>query len=181
MPFRFFVFFCFSNTSLTICIFLSRSGLEYDFVITTIIGTEGYIDVAFERLFIASGNNLLEVPSTQNHITFISEFSFPSLMAFFDHFFTAFIAPILLKNEGSKPTVSIIRKSNTSFSYTFSSFVVPLSPKSVSAISSPKTALIKVDLPTPESPITSILPLSILFSIYYFLFYSATTYSLIPL
>ena len=83
-------------------------------------------------------------------------------MAFFDHFFTAFIAPILLKNEGSKPTVSIIRKSSTSLSYTFSSFVVPLSPKPDSAISSPKTALIKVDLPTPESPITNIFPLSIL-------------------
>ena len=41
IPFRFLVFFCFSNTSLTICIFLSRSGFEYDFVITTIIGTDG--------------------------------------------------------------------------------------------------------------------------------------------
>ena len=109
---------------------------------------------------------MLEVPSTQNHITFILEFSFPSLITFFDHFLTELIASNLLKNPGSNPTVSMTRNSSISFSYTFNSFVVPALPKLVSAFSSPRTALIKVDLPTPESPITKIFPLSILICSY---------------
>ena len=60
-----------SKVAFTIWMFASLSILEYDFVITTIMGTVFHVEVAFNRFFIESGNNLPEVPSTQNQIRLI--------------------------------------------------------------------------------------------------------------
>lgn len=60
-----------SRTFFTIWVLASLSILEYDFVITTIMGTVFHVEVAFNRFFIESGNNLPEVLSTQNQIRFI--------------------------------------------------------------------------------------------------------------
>ena len=68
---RFLSIRCPANACRTICTFSSRSGFEYDFVITVMIGTDRHIDTAVDRFRIVSGNSFAAVPSTQNQITSI--------------------------------------------------------------------------------------------------------------
>ena len=97
-----------------------------------------------------SENNFFAIPSTQNQITLIGLFSFSFFALSLDHFFTPWTACLFLIKEGSNPTESIILNGTSSLSYISRYSVVPLVPQPVFAFSSPKTALIKVDFPTPE-------------------------------
>ena len=83
---------------------------------TTITGTEGQWEVALQRVWMALGKSLPEVPSTQNQIRLIWVSVLPALADSRDHFFTAFTAESSLKKDGSKPMVSMSRKGSASFS-----------------------------------------------------------------
>lgn len=160
--------FCLANTLLTRSMFSCRSETEYDLAMTTITGIDSHNKVARERSCIAFGNRLRLVPSTQNQITVILLSSFPSFALSLDHFFTALMALHSFRRPGSNPTELITLNGIVWLLYISNFFVIPEVPPPVIAFfsqSSPRTELIKVDLPTPEFPMTRTFPLLALTSL----------------